>query len=235
LVVSTDLPFYTIIPNEKTNDLWPHADQVTGSHMGCEKSYQGILYVTEANTKKSANTVVLPKSHKNQYNILLQHCAPTNFGQNFDQALYIDKIIDHSVKEDTLNDFIQNSRRVQMQAGSLLIFSSMTIHQGFPGGTRIAQTLCWEPREYRDEGAYKRKLEAVNNGISTTHWASLGIHHGASNLRAKIPNYSHDFHSCVFPMKKIKSFPTYTTLDYVSKRSKEELEQNIFPEILGLL
>lgn len=235
LIVSTDLPFYTVTSTEKTNDLWPHADQVTGSHLGCENSFQGILYVTETTSKKSANTIVLPKSHKNQYNILLEQCAPTNFGQTFDQALYIDKITDHTIKNTIMSDFIQNSRRVQMNAGSLLIFSSKTIHQGFPGGLRIAQTLCWEPREYRDESAYRRKLEAVNKGIGTTHWASLGIHHGATNLRAKIPNYSNDFHSCVFPMRKIRPYPIFNVFTDVSKRSNDELEQNIFPEILGLL
>lgn len=235
LVISTDLPFYTIIPNEKTNELWPHADQVTGSNLGCENSYQGILYLTECTTKKSANTVVLPKSNNNEYNILLTSCEPTNFGKDFNQALYIDKIINPTLKEQMMNNFIENSRRVQINAGSLLIFSSKTLHQGFPGGLRIAQTICYEPREYRDQSAYKRKLEAVHKGIGTTHWASLGLHHGASNLRAKNPSFSNDFHSCVFPMKKIKPYPISHTYDNISKKSTQELEENILSDILQLL
>lgn len=235
LVVSTDLPFYTIVPTKNTNELWPHADQVIGSNLGCENSYQGILYVVESSAQKSANTVILPKSHKNQYNILLEHCAPTKFGQNFSQALYVNKILDPEILSTTMNDFIQNSRRVQMQAGSLLIFSSLTIHQGFPAGKRIAQTICWEPRLYRNENAYRSKLLAVNTGIGTTHWASLGIPHGASKLRAKIPNYSNDFHQCVFPMKNIKPYPIYKVLENPNRKSNEELEQNIFPEILQYL
>ena len=233
LVVSMDLPFYTNIKNSKTGELWPHADQV----ITCidRQSYQGILYVGDANTNNSANTVVLPKSHKNEYNVLLENCAPTTFGNTVSQALYIDKLFDSDLRNTLMTNFIENSRRVQMNAGSLLIFLSTTVHQGFPNGPRIAQTICWEEKKYRSEDAYISKLIAVNKGVGTTHWASLGIHHGATNLRAKKPGYSNDFHECVFPMKKIKSYPTYNEIENISKKPIEDLEKNIIPEILEVL
>jgi hypothetical protein len=235
LVVSTDLPFYTIVRGDKTGELWPHADQNELLKVGCEQSYQGILYVTACIDNTSANTVILPKSNNNQYYTLLEHGTPNDFGTTFDHGLYIDRISDPIIKNQLITDFIQNSRRIQVPAGALLIFNSKTIHQGFPGGLRLAQTLCWEPIFFRDEYAYRRKVEAVNSGIGTTHWASLGIHHGASKLRPKQASFNNDFHQCVFPMKKIKPYPVYQVLDKIKKRKLEELEQNINPEILSVL
>lgn len=55
--------------------------------------------------------------------------------------------------------------------------------------------------------AYRRKLEAINLGIETSHWASLGIHHGASYCKSYSPRYKNNFDDCVFPMQKIKPVP----------------------------
>lgn len=68
-------------------------------------------------------------------------------------------------------------RRVRMPAGAMLLFSSRTTHQGWSEGERLAVPVCWEPKEHRSDEALERKKKAVLTGVSTTHWASLGITH----------------------------------------------------------
>merc|ERR1719203_2007825 len=70
-----------------------------------------------------------------------------------------------------------SARRVPVPAGSLFLWSSRTVHQGWSGGPRLAQPVCWEPAGRRDERSRERKLKMAALGLPSTHWASLGIPH----------------------------------------------------------
>ena len=56
-----------------------HADQNINLNLGCENSYQGILYVWDSTKNNTSNTVILPKSHKKHYKKLLT-ATPKSFG-----------------------------------------------------------------------------------------------------------------------------------------------------------
>lgn len=74
--------------------------------------------------------------------------------------------------------WLKNARRVTAPAGSLVVWSSKVTHQGWAGGPRLAQTICWEPRFRRSEETRRRKMLLAALGLPSTHWASLGQPHG---------------------------------------------------------
>merc|ERR1712176_1073346 len=81
-----------------------------------------------------------------------------------------------------------NARRVPVPAGALLLWSSRTLHQGWVGGPRLAQPVCWEPIVRRSEFALERKLRLAALGLPSTHWASLGIPHTLVNIQPAAPS-----------------------------------------------
>eukprot|EP00656_Telonema_subtile_P027386 TRINITY_DN29451_c0_g1_i2.p3 TRINITY_DN29451_c0_g1~~TRINITY_DN29451_c0_g1_i2.p3 ORF type:complete len:175 (+),score=32.65 TRINITY_DN29451_c0_g1_i2:585-1109(+) len=74
--------------------------------------------------------------------------------------------------------FQEFARRVPVPAGGLLLWSSHTTHQGWQGGPRLAQTVCWEPVERRGPLARERKLRMAAMGLPSSHWPSGGVLHG---------------------------------------------------------
>merc|ERR1712050_258819 len=75
-----------------------------------------------------------------------------------------------------------HGRRIPVPAGALLLWTSRTTHQGWSGGPRLAQPLCWEPRSRRDGIMRERKLRLAALGLPSTHWASLALPHELSAL-----------------------------------------------------
>ena len=73
----------------------------------------------------------MQRSHELEYYTLLQHSPPLNFNTGVSHGLYVDKIQDENIKNIFINNFIKNSRRVNVPKGSLLIFNSKIIHQGY--------------------------------------------------------------------------------------------------------
>jgi len=207
LCVSLDVPFFT--PDSYSRDeclVWSHADQNIHVKKGSPDSHQGILYVWDSTKHGTSNTVVIPKSHKNEYFELLGDIPEQSYdGHN---GIYITSIPDLKEKERLLKVWCEKSRRIPVPAGALLIFNSRTIHQGYQGGLRLAQTVCWEPKIYRTEDALIKKLQACVMGIATTHWASLGIHHGVSFIKSKPQKYAGTgkfHHRNILPLKNILS------------------------------
>jgi ectoine hydroxylase-related dioxygenase (phytanoyl-CoA dioxygenase family) len=205
LCVSLDVPFFTPDPYSRDECLiWSHADQNIHVEIGSKDSHQGILYVWDSSAHGTSNTVVIPRSHKKEYFELLAAIPEKAYdGHN---GIYITSIPDEAEKQRLLRVWCEQSRRIPVPAGALLIFNSRTIHQGYQGGMRLAQTICWEPKIYRTEQALIKKLQACVMGIATTHWASLGIHHGVSFIRSKEQRYSGTgkfHHRNIFPLKNI--------------------------------
>merc|ERR1719336_1688934 len=80
-----------------------------------------------------------------------------------------------------------HGRRIPVPAGALLLFTSRTTHQGWSGGPRLAQPVCWEPKCRRDELMRERKMRLAALGLPSTHWASLGMPHELSDLQRPKP------------------------------------------------
>ena len=242
LCVSTDVSFFT--PERKQHEdcnIWCHADQNIYLKVGSEKSYQGILYVWDSTTPDTSNTVLVPKSNNNEYYELLK-AIPENLHDG--HSLYISTIPDVVIREQFLKMWREKSRRIPVPAGGLLIFNSKSIHQGYQSGFRLAQALCWEPKANRSEKALRSKLEACNMGIATTHWASLGTHHGVSFIKPRDPVYNSYHHKCIFPMQPVKTEVLINqitnpmareTQSFIKKQTNESLAANIKPEYLRCL
>jgi ectoine hydroxylase-related dioxygenase (phytanoyl-CoA dioxygenase family) len=209
LCVSMDVPFFTPDPYSKPECLmWSHADQninvrdSKGEIIGSPNSHQGIIYVWGSDKQGTSNTVVIPKSHKNEYFELLNSIPESNYDGH--SGIYISNIPNPTIREKFVKIWKEKARRIPAKAGSLLIFNSKTIHQGYQNGYRLAQTVCWEPKKYRSEEALNRKVQACVMGIATTHWASIGTHHGVSFIKPKPQKYDGKFHHRnIFPLKNI--------------------------------
>merc|ERR1719277_1598794 len=73
--------------------------------------------------------------------------------------------------------WFEGAGRIPVPRGGLFLWSSKTLHQGWSGGPRLAQPVCWEPSGRRDDAALDRKMRLAALGLPSTHWASLGIPH----------------------------------------------------------
>jgi ectoine hydroxylase-related dioxygenase (phytanoyl-CoA dioxygenase family) len=237
LCVSLDVPFFT--PDSYSRDdcsVWSHADQNIHEKIGSPDSHQGILYVWDSTKHGTSNTVVIPKSHKKEYFELLAAIPEHSYDAH--NGIYITSIPDVKEKERLLKVWCEQSRRIPVPSGALLIFNSRTIHQGYQNGLRLAQTICWEPKFYRSEQALIKKAQACIMGIATTHWASLGIHHGVSFIKSKPPKYvgtGKFHHRNIFPLKNITLVPlTIEAKIYesINKRPTRPLELPL-SELMG--
>lgn len=240
LCVSIDIPFYN--PSEKhkaITDIWCHADQNINVNLGSPNIYQGILYVWDSATEGTSNTVVIPKSHVNEYKRLLENIPESMWDGHAN--MYINNIPDEDVRKEMLDIWCEKARRIPVPAGGLLIFDSRTIHQGYQGGLRLAQPICWEHKKYRSQEAYLRKLQACHMLVATTHWASLGVHHPLSFIKPRDSKYDgRKHHNNVFPIKSIQSEALVDSVTFkftkrVPAHSVEQMESNIKPEYKDLL
>ena len=141
--------------------------------------YQSILYLWSSEDSRSSSTVVWPGSHKEEiYGRYKNDPICRRQGENgfhFSQLL---SLRDVAERENMYQGWLKNARRVTVPAGGLVIWSSKLTHQGWKGGPRLAQTICWEPRERRSEETRKRKMLLAALGLPSTHWASQGKLHG---------------------------------------------------------
>jgi len=183
LCVGTDRVFFT--PQISTKDhtsFWPHVD-INESHndVATWSVYQGLLYIWDSKGRENENaaTVILPDSHKTVYRTVAK------YGGSQGHFLTIDSLCKNSTNTSSVKEgnllalrFLSEARRVSIRPGSLLIWNSRTMHQGWSEGRRLAVPICFEPKIRRQDSARRRKLVMVSLGLPSTHWASLGIQHG---------------------------------------------------------
>lgn len=173
----------------KTSDReWLHVDQnhCTGMTWPCA---QGVLYVQPSEGESSSTTVVWPGSHRHVYSEVMSDATAAERGLRFGgQSVRLNQLTDPRRREALLAQAVSGSRRVPCPAGSLLLWDSRTVHQGWSGGPRLAQPVCWEPRERRDEGAtLRRKLWMCAAGVSSSHSSSEGRVHGMAPRQPPAP------------------------------------------------
>lgn len=187
LVSSCDNSFFSPSSSEKQtqNRSWPHVDHncndnrffdVDGQAVGNWEVYQGILYVWSSEGEHASTTVVLPGSHLDAYKAMMRD--PTmvkrgSKGNHFCQISHLSKQLGSSLED----QWSRGAGRVPVPSGGLFLWSSKTLHQGWSGGPRLAQPVCWEPTGRRDDSALDRKLRLAALGLPSTHWGSLGIPH----------------------------------------------------------
>lgn len=194
LVCSIDNAFVANASQEEAtvNKSWPHVDQNDHDiRVPCKdwNVYQGILYIWDSSdSSHRSTTVVWPESHKSPY---ADYMADANIARRIQQGKPHFSLISTMEASEGRDQLIQgwqtHARRIPVPAGSLLLWTSRTTHQGWSGGPRLAQPVCWEPRNRRDEVMRERKLRLAALGLPSTHWASLALPHELSDLTRPLP------------------------------------------------
>mmetsp|Transcript_6006 Transcript_6006/g.9171 ORF Transcript_6006/g.9171 Transcript_6006/m.9171 type:complete len:416 (+) Transcript_6006:73-1320(+) len=170
-----DIPFFTpqTSPLQTQNHEWLHVDQNhnTGLIRNC---YQGILYVWGSEDNRSSSTIVCPKSHLPEvYNQIMEDPYAKGTNQQFLKLWYLQSDGTADLHWRAKNE----ARRLAMPPGSLLLWDSRLIHQGYQSGPRLAMPVCWEPTEHRPYDSRLRKLWMCAAGFPSTHSSVEGRVH----------------------------------------------------------
>jgi hypothetical protein len=148
-----------------------------GQVVGDWEVYQGLLYVWSAEGEHASTTVVLPGSHKATYEAMMSDQNIVGSGRKGKHFCQISNLSQKELSLALEQEWASSAGRVPVPTGALFLWSSRTLHQGWSGGPRLAQPVCWEPIGRRDEAALDRKLRLAALGLPSTHWGSLGIPH----------------------------------------------------------
>jgi hypothetical protein len=188
MVVSVDNAFVANRSQAEvvTNPNWPHVDQNDhDARVQCSEwdVYQGLLYVWGSTTSHASTTVIWPDSHKEPYaDYMSDPNVQARIAKGKPHFTLISTMNPGDVRDRLIRGWEAGARRMPVPAGGLLLWTSRTSHQGWGGGPRLAQPLCWEPRVRRDEVMRERKLRLAALGLPSTHWASLALPHELSEL-----------------------------------------------------
>merc|ERR1712232_847104 len=145
---------------------------------------QGVLYVWPSEGERASTTVVWPGSHRDIYDRIMQDKTAIKKGRNVEaQSVRLSQLTDANLRQQLTSEAITASRRVPCPAGSLLLWDSRTIHQGWAGGPRLAQPVCWEPRQRResDPAALGRKMFMCTAGLPSSHSSAEARVHGMAS------------------------------------------------------
>ncbi|CAE7555781.1 Henmt1, partial [Symbiodinium pilosum] len=126
-------------PGSDFNKEWLHVDQnhCTGMTWTCA---QGVLYIWPSESESSSTTVVWPGSHKAPYDQLMQDpSAYSNGKRKSGQSVRLNQLQNPALQAELLAAAQKGCRRMPCPAGSLLLWDSRVIHQGWRGGPRLAQ------------------------------------------------------------------------------------------------
>lgn len=188
LVSSCDNSFFSSPASEKQtqNRSWAHVDHNSndkrfvddeGQFVGDWEVYQGLLYVWSSEGEHASTTVVLPGSHLSIYEAMMQDPTMAKSGAKGNHFCQINSLSQKQMAADLDQQWSTGAGRAPVPSGGLFLWSSKMLHQGWSGGPRLAQPVCWEPTGRRDDAALERKLRLAALGLPSTHWASLGIPH----------------------------------------------------------
>lgn len=188
LVSSCDNTFFAPAAQreERTNRSWPHVDQNVhdrrvfdehGQGIGEWGVFQGLLYIWSAEASHASATALLPGSHLEAYDELMADAGMAKRGRKGSHFSALGALEDSVLAAALSERWLAGAGRVPVPSGALLLWSSRTLHQGWSGGPRLAQPVCWEPIDRRDAAALERKMRLAALGLPSTHWASLGAPH----------------------------------------------------------
>jgi hypothetical protein len=193
LVTSLDVPFFT--PEDTGSGPKPpyssaHVDQNSHDSRGnlaTMEEYQGVLYAWACRPEdESTATVVWPRSYQKDdetcpYSVFMQDPSAVQngkLGMHYTQSSEMTGAKRQLLKK----GFEQHARRVPVPAGGLLLWSSKSIHTGAQRGPRLAQAVCLEPKDRREEKERLAKMRLAALGLPTMHWASHAVQHDCIRL-----------------------------------------------------
>jgi len=186
LVTSLDVTFFTPEgqPSTSTNKFSAHVDQnrsdVREGLAECS-IYQGVLYIWPAGPDGlNSTTVVWPGSHRDVWPAMMGDEQLARYGQAGMHYSEIQEMCDDTLAQRLAEGWSRHARRVCIPPGALLLWNSRTVHTGWRGGPRLAQTVCLEPASRRSPHERLSKLRLAALGLPATHWASVGMQHDMS-------------------------------------------------------
>ena len=175
MCVGMDSIFFNPRGSEEPADdrYWMHVDY--NQHLLPDRHcYQGFLYTWGADAPEASTTVVWAGSHGEECD-LIQAGSPGGHSHFLPHK----KVVDAAVRRRLVEGGLKHARRIPVPAGSLLLLSSRTSHQGWDAGRRLAAPICWEDKKHRSRDALLRKLWLAATGLNSNHWASLGRVHSS--------------------------------------------------------
>lgn len=194
LVTSIDATFFTPggQPPATLNTISAHSDQnqydVRPGLSECD-SFQGVLYVWPADSK-SSTTAVWPGSHRQVWPGLMADEKFVETGAKGFHYSDLSAMSDHEEATRLSRGWMKNSRRAVVPAGGLFLWNSRTLHCGWKGGPRLAQTVCLQPAVDRSEQERVAKLRLLALGLPGCHWATAGMQHDMTIGAAGV--FAHD-------------------------------------------
>mmetsp|Transcript_29035 Transcript_29035/g.91531 ORF Transcript_29035/g.91531 Transcript_29035/m.91531 type:complete len:263 (+) Transcript_29035:3-791(+) len=168
-------------PASQWSPFTAHADQ-NGSDvrpgLADRAAYQGALYVWPSTADGSCSTtVVWPGSHRTAWPELMRDRSFQLSGRHGFHYSEVRQMLDRHAARRLAEGWAIHARRAVVPSGCLLLWNSRTLHAGWRGGPRLAQTVCFEPADRRSEAERLAKLRLAALGLPSTHWASVGMQH----------------------------------------------------------
>eukprot|EP01065_Artemidia_motanka_P032629 TRINITY_DN3961_c0_g1_i1.p1 TRINITY_DN3961_c0_g1~~TRINITY_DN3961_c0_g1_i1.p1 ORF type:complete len:514 (+),score=147.38 TRINITY_DN3961_c0_g1_i1:165-1544(+) len=175
LAVGTDVVFWSPKgTSPPTGKEWLHCDQNVHAGRSCD-TLQGFVYVWGSADPDASTAVVVPGSHRPEcYDKVMADKHAADKGRRGGHFVQVNRFLDPVRKSELLTQAVRRARRVPCPAGSLLLWDSRLLHQGWRAGARLCQPVCWEPRERRDAAALRRKHWMAVTGSPSSHSASEG-------------------------------------------------------------
>mmetsp|Transcript_110572 Transcript_110572/g.323531 ORF Transcript_110572/g.323531 Transcript_110572/m.323531 type:complete len:679 (+) Transcript_110572:118-2154(+) len=183
LVSSMDVTFFTPEgqPPTKWNRFSAHVDQNMNDvrpGLADLESYQGVVYVWPSTADGNCSTtVVWPGSHRSVWQEMMKDEMFVRTGEEGFHYSEIKEMQDVDLARKLAEGWSLHARRALVPRGGLFLWNSRTVHTGWRGGPRLAQTVCFEPADRRPEAERLAKLRLAALGLPSTHWASAGMQH----------------------------------------------------------
>ena len=201
----------------KTSDHhWMHTDYNT--NLQTRVCYQSILYTWGSEKQSNSTTVVWPGSHVSICDEIGADFQAVSRCKNY---VEISRLANAELRARLLKDSRQHGRRVPMAPGSLLMFDSRLVHQGWEGGKRLAMPICWEATKHRKPEALNRKLWLAATGLPSTHWASNGVVYTSQPLLVKNTSPASNYDDADHHEVSLALYPSLVPFGVRADRVKE--------------
>lgn len=184
-VTSLDVPFFTPGAQKGATKakFSAHVDQnkhdVRPGLADCEV-YQGVLYIWPSEDDGTSTTTAWPGSHTSVWEDLMRD---TDFKETGSAGFHYSEVRgmqDRAHARKLAAGWATGARRLPVPSGALLLWNSRTMHTGWRGGPRLAQTVCLEPVERRPSQEQLSKMRLAALGLPSVHWASVAMQHDMS-------------------------------------------------------
>jgi len=142
--------------------------------------FQGVLYIWSSEGDHASTTTAWPGSHTAVWEDLMQDADFKESGSAGFHYSEVRGMRDKTQARKLAAGWATGARRLPVPSGALLLWNSRTMHTGWKGGPRLAQTVCLEPTHRRPSQEQTSKMRLAALGLPSVHWASIAMQHDMS-------------------------------------------------------